>query len=42
MKEMCEQAEEIQTNTAMFASQIDEEEKGGAVNTDPQMLPRGH
>lgn len=38
MKEMCEHAAEIQTNTAMFASQIHRERRG-TVNTDTQANP---
>lgn len=30
-------AEEIQTNTAMFAGQIHKKKKGGTVNTDTQI-----
>lgn len=37
MKEMHEHAEEIQTNTAMFAGQIHKEKEGGTVNTDTQI-----
>ena len=36
MEEMREHATEIQTNTAMFASQIHKEKEGGTVNTDTQ------
>lgn len=34
---MHEHAEEIQTNTAMFAGQIHKEKEGGTVNTDTQI-----
>lgn len=36
MKEIREHAEEIQTNTAMFASEIHKEKEGGTGNTDTQ------
>lgn len=36
IKETHEHAEEMQTNTAMFASQIHKEKEGGTVNADLQ------
>ena len=37
MKETHEHAEEIQTNTVVFASQIHKEREGGSINTDTQL-----